>query len=195
MKNLYMFHGLFLNTMKIKKLLYRAFYDKINKTWLDHLFSLLFEKALRKPPGAADKDGQNVTLPDIFPGVQWLNLPLTTEVSLWLSSQLLNESILFNYLGQSVLMSYNNISCFLWKLSTLKRKEHTVNVKSGREWFLNSYWAFNCYFFFDLEHCIMLTGLCSSIAQEPLHLMFDLWQLGILSFCIEIICWTRWISP
>lgn len=58
----------------------RAFSDKINKTWLDHLFSLLFEKALRKPPGAADKDGQNVTLPDIFPGVQWLNLPLTTEV-------------------------------------------------------------------------------------------------------------------
>ena len=81
-----MFHGLFLNTMKIKNLLYRAFYDKINKTWLDHLFSLLFEKALRKPPGAADKDGQNVTLPDIFPGVQWLNLPLTTEVSLWLST-------------------------------------------------------------------------------------------------------------
>ena len=108
-----MFHGLFLNTMKIKNLLYRAFYDKINKTWLDHLFSLLFEKALRKPPGAADKDGQNVTLPDIFPGVQWLNLPLTTEVSLWLSTQLLNESILFNYLIQSVLMSYNNISCFL----------------------------------------------------------------------------------
>ena len=148
MKNLYMFHGLFLNTMKIKNLLYRAFYDKINKTWLDHLFSLLFEKALRKPPGAADKDGQNVTLPDIFPGVQWLNLPLTTEVSLWLSSQLLNESILFNYLGQSVLMSYNNISCFLWKLSTLKRKEHTVNVNSGRERFLNSYWVFNCYLFF-----------------------------------------------
>ena len=86
MKNLYMFHGLFLNTMKIKKLLYRAFYDKINKTWLDHLFSLLFEKALRKPPGAAGKDGQNVTLPEIFPGVQWLNLPLTMEVSLWLST-------------------------------------------------------------------------------------------------------------
>ena len=50
-----------------------------------------------------------------------------------------NESILFNYLGQSVLMSYNNISCFFMKILYLKRKEHTVNVNSGRERFLNSY--------------------------------------------------------
>ena len=49
--------------------------------------SLLFEKALRKPPGAADKDGHNVTLPDILPVIQWLNLPLTRKVSLWLSTQ------------------------------------------------------------------------------------------------------------
>ena len=49
--------------------------------------SLLFEKAIRKPPGAEDKDGHNVTLPDILPSIQWLNLPLPTEVSLWLSTQ------------------------------------------------------------------------------------------------------------
>ena len=146
------------------------FSDKINKTWLGHLFSLLFEKALRKSPGAADKDGQNVTLPDIFPGVQWLNLPLTTEVSLWLSSQLLNESILFNYLGQSVLMSYNNISCFLWKLSTLKRKEHTVNVNSGREQFLNSIWVLNCYFFFidiHVEYVSCWQGCAPASLKAP----------------------------
>ena len=41
----------------------------------------------------------------------------------------------------------------------------------------------------------MLTGLCSSITQGPWHLIFDLGQLGILSFCIEVICWTPWISP
>lgn len=88
-----------IDSYAIVSLLYRAFSDKINKTWLDHLFPLLFEKALRKPPGAADKDGQNVTLPDIFPGVQWLNLPLTTEVSLWLSTKFLNESIIVQLFG------------------------------------------------------------------------------------------------
>ena len=34
--------------------------------------SFLFEKAIRKPPGADDKDGHNVTLPDILPSIQWL---------------------------------------------------------------------------------------------------------------------------
>lgn len=46
---------------------------------MDHLFSLLFEKALVRPPGAAEKDCIN-KLPDLLPGVQWLNIPLTAEV-------------------------------------------------------------------------------------------------------------------
>ena len=58
---------------------YRAFSDKFNKARVDHLFSLLFEKALVRPPGAAEKDCIS-KLPDLLPGVQWLNIPLTAEV-------------------------------------------------------------------------------------------------------------------
>jgi len=57
----------------------RAFSDKFNKARVDHLFSLMFEKALVRPPGAAEKDCIN-KLPDLLPGVQWLNIPLTAEV-------------------------------------------------------------------------------------------------------------------
>jgi len=60
--------------------LYRAFCDKLNRARLDHLFSLLFEKTLAKPPGESNKDGCVNKLPDIMPGVQWLNLPLAVEV-------------------------------------------------------------------------------------------------------------------
>ena len=59
--------------------LYRAFCDKFNKVRADHLFSLLFDKALTRPPGANEKDCVN-RLTDLLPGVQWLNLPLATEV-------------------------------------------------------------------------------------------------------------------
>ena len=61
--------------------LYRAFCDKFNKARVDHLFSLLFEKALATPPGANEKDCVN-KLTDLLPGVQWLNLPLTMEVNI-----------------------------------------------------------------------------------------------------------------
>ena len=65
----------------ILPLLYRAFCDKFNKARVDHLFSLLFEKALATPPGANEKDCVN-KLTDLLPGVQWLNLPLTMEVNI-----------------------------------------------------------------------------------------------------------------
>lgn len=57
----------------------RAFCDKLNKVRVDHLFSLLFDKALATPPGASEKDCVN-KLTDLLPGVQWLNLPLAAEV-------------------------------------------------------------------------------------------------------------------
>lgn len=60
--------------------LHRAFCDKLNKVRVDHLFSLLFDKALATPPGASEKDCVN-KLTDLLPGVQWLNLPLAAEVS------------------------------------------------------------------------------------------------------------------
>lgn len=59
----------------------RAFSDKMNKAMLDHLFSLLFEKAIAKPSGATDKDCGTNKLPDLLPGIQWLNLPLAVEVN------------------------------------------------------------------------------------------------------------------
>ena len=61
-------------------LYYRAFCDKLNKARLDHLFSLLFDKTLAKPPGETDKGSCASKLSDLMSGVQWLNLPLSTEV-------------------------------------------------------------------------------------------------------------------
>ena len=61
-------------------LYYRAFCDKLNKARLDHLFSLLFDKTLAKPPGETEKRSCVSKLSDLMPGVQWLNLPLSTEV-------------------------------------------------------------------------------------------------------------------
>lgn len=61
--------------------MYRAFCDKANKPRLDHLFSLLFEKTLAKPPGETDEVSHLNKLSDLVPGVQWLNLPLSVEVS------------------------------------------------------------------------------------------------------------------
>lgn len=59
----------------------RAFCDKANKPRLDHLFSLLFEKTLAKPPGETDEVSHLNKLSDLVPGVQWLNLPLSVEVN------------------------------------------------------------------------------------------------------------------
>ncbi|KAK2563352.1 Protein inturned, partial [Acropora cervicornis] len=60
----------------------RAFGDKVYKAQLDHLFSLLFNKALAHPPKENGKENFINKLCDLVPGVQWLNLPLSAEISL-----------------------------------------------------------------------------------------------------------------
>lgn len=60
----------------------RAFSDKVYKAPLDHLFSMLFNKALAHPPKENGKENFINKLCDLVPGVQWLNLPLSAEISL-----------------------------------------------------------------------------------------------------------------
>lgn len=58
-----------------------AFSDNLNKARLDHLFSLLFGKILAKPSSENDNENFVNKLADVVPGIQWLNLPLSVEVS------------------------------------------------------------------------------------------------------------------
>ena len=98
--------------------MYRAFCDKVNKARLDHLFSLLLEKTLAKPPGESDEVSSLNKLSDLVPGVQWLNLPLSVEVS---------GGDIF-YLENGYMSMYSAVQYMLLLISLLQSTPDNLNL-------------------------------------------------------------------